>query len=79
MMSFSSQVKADRSHALRGNASRDAPRPCGDDAERHWLHSHAERGNDQGRGLVSVVGSGMLLGQMRFAVKQFFSRRLPLS
>ncbi|AUG97626.1 hypothetical protein AWU82_29890 [Pseudomonas glycinae] len=35
----------DRSHALRGNASMDAPRPS--DAERHELHSHAERGNDQ--------------------------------
>jgi len=21
---------------------------CRGDAERHWLHSHAERGNDQG-------------------------------
>ncbi|KAA0988498.1 hypothetical protein FQ192_15710 [Pseudomonas sp. ANT_J12] len=31
---------------LRGNASWDAPRPG--DAERHGLHSHAERGNDQG-------------------------------
>ncbi|CAI8721570.1 hypothetical protein EMIT0P2_120053 [Pseudomonas sp. IT-P2] len=40
----------DRSHVeasnrLRGNASMDAPRPS--DAERHELHSHAERGNDQ--------------------------------
>ena len=34
----------DRSYALRGNASWDAPRPG--DAERRWLHSHAERGND---------------------------------
>ncbi|POA29730.1 hypothetical protein C1891_27245 [Pseudomonas sp. GW456-12-1-14-TSB6] len=37
----------DRSHALRGNASRDAPRSSsGGDAERPGLHSHAERGND---------------------------------
>src|SRR5207253_10005585 len=32
--------------ALRGNASLDAPRPFRCDAERHGLHSHAERGND---------------------------------
>ncbi|MNL00190.1 hypothetical protein D3C87_1206150 [compost metagenome] len=37
----------DRSHALRGNAAPDAPRPCANDAERHRMHSHAERGNDQ--------------------------------
>ncbi len=36
----------DRSHAPRGNASMDAPRPLWD-AERPGLHSHAERGNDQ--------------------------------
>jgi hypothetical protein len=36
----------DRSHALRGHASLDALRPlC--DAERHRLHAHAERGDDQ--------------------------------
>src|ERR1700712_3526024 len=34
----------DRSHALRGNALQDAPRP--NDAERHALRYHAERGND---------------------------------
>ncbi|CAI8847067.1 hypothetical protein EMIT0P395_230009 [Pseudomonas sp. IT-P395] len=40
--------QAARSHALRGNASRDAPRSgSGRDAERPGLHSHAERGNDQ--------------------------------
>jgi hypothetical protein len=36
----------DRSHALRGNAARDALRPKAD-AERPLRHSHAERGNDQ--------------------------------
>nr|TSB49485.1 hypothetical protein FEE99_24890 [Pseudomonas sp. ef1] len=39
----------DRSHALRGNASTDAPRSAvGWDAERPGLRSHAERGNDHG-------------------------------
>ncbi len=33
----------DRSHALRGNASTDALRSALWDAERPWLHSHAER------------------------------------
>ncbi|PTC18947.1 hypothetical protein C0J26_15200 [Pseudomonas baetica] len=38
----------DRSHAPRGNASRDAPRSGSEvDAERPRLHSHAERGNDR--------------------------------
>ncbi|CAI8934136.1 hypothetical protein EMIT0P294_30529 [Pseudomonas sp. IT-P294] len=38
----------DRSHALRGNAAKDAPRSaCASDAERHGMHSHAERGNDR--------------------------------
>ncbi|MBD0703262.1 hypothetical protein CF597_09615 [Pseudomonas sp. PSB1] len=38
----------DRSHALRGNTARDAPRSASrGDAERHGMHSHAERGNDQ--------------------------------
>ncbi|PMX02979.1 hypothetical protein C1X59_04915 [Pseudomonas sp. FW215-R2] len=43
--------RVDRSHALRGNTSRDAPRSSsGRDAERPGLHSHAERGNEsQGR------------------------------
>ena len=37
----------DRSHALRGNAARDAPRSASEcDAERHGMHSHAERGDD---------------------------------
>jgi hypothetical protein len=43
-----------RSHAPRGNAAPAAPRPSDDaysgrggDAERHGMHSHAERGNDQ--------------------------------
>ena len=38
-----------RSHAPRGNASSDAPRPHNpnwDDAERREAHSHAERGNE---------------------------------
>ncbi|RAI61956.1 hypothetical protein DOZ69_24670 [Pseudomonas fluorescens] len=43
----------DRSHALRGNASRDAPRSSsGRDAERPGLHSHAERGNESWRWAV---------------------------
>ncbi|RZI22403.1 hypothetical protein EUX58_19425, partial [Pseudomonas sp. 770NI] len=43
------QVLTDRSHALRGNAASDALRPAlrKGDAERHRMHSHAERGNDQ--------------------------------
>ncbi len=40
----------DRSHALRGNASRDALRHIlKRNAERPWRHSHAERGNDRAR------------------------------
>ena len=35
----------DRSHALRGNAARDAPRPCVTQSVT-GIHSHAERGND---------------------------------
>ena len=40
---------SDRSHAPRGNAAPDAPRPAlrEGDAERHRMHSHAERGNDR--------------------------------
>jgi hypothetical protein len=41
----------DRSHALRGNAALDAPRPAVD-AERRALHAHAERGHDQIRNTV---------------------------
>jgi len=50
-----------RSHALRGNAALDAPRPESEpplnqplatsainDAERQPMHFHAERGNDHG-------------------------------
>ena len=36
---------SDHSHALRGNAALDAPRPMVD-AERQGMHAHAERGND---------------------------------
>src|ERR1700712_4847526 len=36
----------DRSHAPRGSTSPDAPRRLLGDAERHGLHSRAERGND---------------------------------
>jgi hypothetical protein len=35
-----------RSHALRGNAFLDVPRPLSGDAERQEPHYHAERGND---------------------------------
>ncbi len=38
----------DRSHAPRGNAALDALRQLlRRDAERHRMHSHAERGNEQ--------------------------------
>ena len=51
---FLGAARIDRSHALRGNAAFGALRPlfvlrrrqlC--DAERHWMGSHAERGNHQ--------------------------------
>ena len=38
-------MNSPRSHALRGNAYRDAP--ASRDAERHPLHSHVERGNEK--------------------------------
>jgi len=39
------------SHGLRGNSSGNALRSV--TLERHWLHSHAERGNDGGfRGVI---------------------------
>ncbi len=39
--------QSDRSNALHGNAALDALRPLKSrDAERHMMHSHAERGND---------------------------------
>ncbi|RYM42128.1 hypothetical protein EVS84_13400 [Pseudomonas koreensis] len=47
-MAIADRRTHDRSRALRGNASRDAPRSSsGRDAERPGLHSHAEHGNDQ--------------------------------
>jgi hypothetical protein len=39
-------ARDDRSHAPRGNAAVDAPRPVVD-VERRGLHAHAERGHDQ--------------------------------
>ncbi|KAA0994301.1 hypothetical protein FQ192_13260 [Pseudomonas sp. ANT_J12] len=48
----------DRSHAPLGNAARDAPRPYGGDAERHGLHSHAERGNDQSARRQTLANQG---------------------
>ncbi len=40
-------------HAPRGNAARDAPRSALEgDAERHGMHYHAERGNDQAAAAV---------------------------
>jgi hypothetical protein len=41
---MAAKVNPYRSHALRRNAICTAPAVR--DAERHWLHSHAERGND---------------------------------
>ena len=38
-----------RSHAQQRNAAGDALRPALGDAERHGMHSHAERGNDHNR------------------------------
>ena len=49
-----SGTTTDRTHARRGHAAPDALRPAddahlgrGSDAERHGIHSHAQRGNDQ--------------------------------
>ena len=57
----SASVAIDRSHALRGNAARDAPRPLHSwNAERHLRHSFAARGNDHGgRQFSTLVGVGM--------------------
>ncbi|SDB63120.1 hypothetical protein SAMN03159382_05242 [Pseudomonas sp. NFACC23-1] len=45
---------------LRGNAARDAPRSASEcDAERHGMHSHPERGNDQNRGSEPARDSGV--------------------
>jgi len=44
-----------RSHALRGNAARDAPRPMPKpNAERPLRHYHAERGNDRYQGICML-------------------------
>ena len=40
-------AEPDRSHALRGNAARDAPASQKPNAERPLRRSHAERGNDR--------------------------------
>ncbi len=58
----------DRSHALRGNASTDALRSALWDAERPWLHSHAERGND--RTLLWLEGVLTRRGDVQGAVRQ---------
>jgi hypothetical protein len=54
---------SDRSHAPRGNAAPDAPRPemtriqaWRGDAERHEMHAHAERRNDRLPRTVHKVG-----------------------
>ena len=47
---------SDRSHAPRGNAAPGALRPAQNDAERQEMHSHAERGNDQGLDLLQTLG-----------------------
>ncbi|TKJ79290.1 hypothetical protein PkoCFBP13504_21165 [Pseudomonas koreensis] len=64
--------QAARSHALRGNASRDAPRSGSvRDAERPGLHSHAERGNDR-------ITVGFRSGRPRSArIAPINSLRLP--
>ena len=46
----------DRSHALRGNAARDAPRPMPKPNAEHPLrHSHAEHGNDRCQGILMLT------------------------
>ncbi|AZF39824.1 DNA polymerase III epsilon subunit [Pseudomonas sp. R4-39-08] len=58
---------SDRSHAPRGNAAGDAPRPASPrntkalrkgDAKRHGMHSHAERGDDHRQLLRLAPPSG---------------------
>jgi len=58
----------DHSHAPRGNAAGDALRPAVGDAERHGMHSHAERGNEQQHPARRLAGNPLGSGGRRSAV-----------